>query len=461
MLAYENNTYNISFNKNNSNATGTMPTFNNIKYSETIKLPKNSFAVKKSGVRSKQIFVGWNTRADGSGRSLLDEESVSRLTKTNKGNLVLFAQWEDADYEISKPITYAIDLAEAVQIAEVNSTIKCISDFAYGDISPKITKNLKIDFRDSEIHMSEPILISNGAVVTVIGSGFVFNDFSPLFTLTDGSKLIKKGTADWGSWSGNIIHATNSSFELYGGHLNTNSRRAIYGCNIGDSLIKDTTVHTSSYTDYVIRVTGSGNLTINGRSKVGNGIYCEPYYGTEPVSVIGWASTGKLTLDDYATVYENGMGSCGIVVGANSELMCLGNSSIYVNMDLERLKNVGAREYGYETDNVNPKGFCISLDSSSKLTLNSAGDFFTLSETAIAFKTDSNGKSGTFTYTKGKLATRYNKYTVWRYNKHTKHFHPDSLNNGNPVQERVYILDASDYNDNIKSHVWNLYEYQK
>lgn len=50
--------------------------------------------------RKGYTFVGWNTKANGSGVSYSDNRNVKRLVKTNKGNLKLYAQWVANDYAI-------------------------------------------------------------------------------------------------------------------------------------------------------------------------------------------------------------------------------------------------------------------------------------------------------------------------------------------------------------------------
>jgi len=59
-------------------------------YADT-KLRKNSFACKG------YIFAGWNEKADGSGRSFLDEETVFNLSEIDGAIVTLYAQWEPAN----------------------------------------------------------------------------------------------------------------------------------------------------------------------------------------------------------------------------------------------------------------------------------------------------------------------------------------------------------------------------
>lgn len=57
-------------------------------YDEAQNLDKNEFS--KSG----STFAGWNTKADGSGTSYKDGESVSKLSSKSGGTVTLYAQWK-------------------------------------------------------------------------------------------------------------------------------------------------------------------------------------------------------------------------------------------------------------------------------------------------------------------------------------------------------------------------------
>ena len=53
-------------------------------------LRKNAY--KRTGWK----FMGWNTKADGSGTAYTDEKSVKNLTATHGGVINLYAQWDKA-----------------------------------------------------------------------------------------------------------------------------------------------------------------------------------------------------------------------------------------------------------------------------------------------------------------------------------------------------------------------------
>lgn len=60
----------------------------NCYYGATRILPNNQFT------RDTYKFVGWNTKADGSGTSYSNQQQISNLTSTNRAFITLYAQWE-------------------------------------------------------------------------------------------------------------------------------------------------------------------------------------------------------------------------------------------------------------------------------------------------------------------------------------------------------------------------------
>jgi uncharacterized repeat protein (TIGR02543 family) len=86
-LYYTADLYNVSFDKNASDATGAM-TGRTVHYGEGIKLAENNFT------RPGYDFVAWNTRPDGLGAPYADEEDISQWNLTN--GLKLYAQWTAA-----------------------------------------------------------------------------------------------------------------------------------------------------------------------------------------------------------------------------------------------------------------------------------------------------------------------------------------------------------------------------
>lgn len=88
------NTYTIKY-VGNKSTSGKMSSTTGCKYGKNYTLKNNTF--KKKGY----IFNGWNTKADGSGKSYKNKASVKNLTSKSKGTVTLYAQWRKAKYTIS------------------------------------------------------------------------------------------------------------------------------------------------------------------------------------------------------------------------------------------------------------------------------------------------------------------------------------------------------------------------
>ena len=91
--------YNIVFNSNKpssatSSVTGSTASMNNIAYDTSITLNKNGYSL--SGWK----FAGWNTKADDSGTSYTDGQSVNNLTTTDGATITMYAKWVQGDGDL-------------------------------------------------------------------------------------------------------------------------------------------------------------------------------------------------------------------------------------------------------------------------------------------------------------------------------------------------------------------------
>jgi len=86
--------YSVKFNGNGS-TSGSMSSMNSCKGETAYKLAANKF--KRTGY----TFTGWNTKADGSGKSYADKASFKNLTSKNGSTVTLYAQWKVNTYTIS------------------------------------------------------------------------------------------------------------------------------------------------------------------------------------------------------------------------------------------------------------------------------------------------------------------------------------------------------------------------
>ena len=104
--------YTVIFNGNGATGSTASQSFN---YDQAQKLNSNAFQKKytvtfdlndgstaTSGV-APSIFKGWNTAANGSGRSYSDRQSVKNLTTTNNGSVTLYAQWQNGSITLPTP----------------------------------------------------------------------------------------------------------------------------------------------------------------------------------------------------------------------------------------------------------------------------------------------------------------------------------------------------------------------
>jgi len=87
-------TYSINFNGNKA-TSGSMSSMTNLSASKTYTLSANQF--KRKGY----TFKGWNTKADGSGKSYANGASVTGLSTTDGAVVTLYAQWAKKTYTIT------------------------------------------------------------------------------------------------------------------------------------------------------------------------------------------------------------------------------------------------------------------------------------------------------------------------------------------------------------------------
>ena len=98
-LSYQPISYQIAFDGNAQDATGTMPN-QQMRYDTASNLTRNSFA------RSGYAFVGWNSDSNANGRQYTDGQSVINLTSVDGGIVTMYAQWVENEHVA---ITYRIE----------------------------------------------------------------------------------------------------------------------------------------------------------------------------------------------------------------------------------------------------------------------------------------------------------------------------------------------------------------
>ena len=162
------------------------------------KLTANAFTRADNGVAYK--FVGWNTRADGSGDSYADEADITPV-----GNMTLYAQWAKEDqYAVSaildqtyagKPIVPSVVVKRGSDtIASSQYTVTCENNIDVGTATATVTINpgaanekvFKLDFQivkdekpTVEISLPSDLIYSaNAKVVTAIAKTSAGNEIS-------------------------------------------------------------------------------------------------------------------------------------------------------------------------------------------------------------------------------------------------------------------------------------------
>jgi uncharacterized repeat protein (TIGR02543 family) len=95
---WEANTYTVKFDKNATDATGTMSD-ESYKYDESKALTTNAYS------RTGYTFTGWNTVAtptqEEPGTTYTDGQTVSNLSSTAGDEIILYAQWEAHTYTVT------------------------------------------------------------------------------------------------------------------------------------------------------------------------------------------------------------------------------------------------------------------------------------------------------------------------------------------------------------------------
>ena len=114
--------YQIKFEKNSTNVTGTMP---NQTFEYDTESNLNEVAYAKEGYK----FNGWNTEANGSGTHYADKATINNLTTTKDDVIPLYAEWEANEYTIkldSNAPTGSTATGEMADVSMVYDTPKTL-----------------------------------------------------------------------------------------------------------------------------------------------------------------------------------------------------------------------------------------------------------------------------------------------------------------------------------------------
>lgn len=133
----------------NTATDGSMADREGRKYDQTYSLPANTF------VKNGYVFAGWNTKADGTGKSYANKAEVKNLAYTEGKIVTLYAQWTKAKYTITynlkggtansplNPSTYTVTTASIVLEAPVRTGYKFLGWYSDSAYTTKVTKIAK------------------------------------------------------------------------------------------------------------------------------------------------------------------------------------------------------------------------------------------------------------------------------------------------------------------------------
>ena len=206
------NTYTVKYNGNGENS-GTTPSSSHT-YDTAKNLTANGY------IKNGYQFVGWNTKADGSGTSYSDKQSVKNLTATNGGTVTLYAQW--------KPYTL---------------TIRYHGDGALKDGSTNVSgKDVlleeKVAYNGSYSHLKDATKLSKDGYTPNNGNWIVGKNGT---TVVSSSKSLANGETV-GIYLGCIssFHKSNVTVDLYPEWI-ANTWTVKYDANGGNGGMENTT----------------------------------------------------------------------------------------------------------------------------------------------------------------------------------------------------------------------------
>ncbi len=120
------NNYTIEYNANASDATGDMES-TAATYDKDVQLRNCGFT------RNGWGFVGWNTKADGSGTAITDMGYAKNLTSERDGTVTLYAQWGSATVDVTLKYPQEMGIADKVIHVNRGGSIPVESDINTGD----------------------------------------------------------------------------------------------------------------------------------------------------------------------------------------------------------------------------------------------------------------------------------------------------------------------------------------
>ena len=130
-------------------------------YGEAQALRQNTFT------RDAHAFKFWNTKADGSGTTYQDKESVSNLSQVDGDEITLYAQWEPAIARIGTTIYSS--LQDAINsVRNTDPTVIELLTNVTENLDVTNNRNITIDLKNNTVFCTEQTLLTNKGNLTVI-----------------------------------------------------------------------------------------------------------------------------------------------------------------------------------------------------------------------------------------------------------------------------------------------------
>ena len=147
--------YDVRFNKNAEDATGTMEDEHFI-YDEEKELTANAFT------RNNYNFLGWSTDPEATTATYTDQESVKNLTTTNGDIVVLYAVWKKA---VAPVVVHHYLKGTEIQVAEDYTSDEVVgSEFTATPVKTYQERDLTVD----SYNPSQTVTVSeDGNVITI------------------------------------------------------------------------------------------------------------------------------------------------------------------------------------------------------------------------------------------------------------------------------------------------------
>ena len=189
------NPYTVTYNGNGN--TGGSTTSSSHTYDEAKTLTKNGFT--KTGY----VFAGWNTKANGTGTTYTDEQSVTNLATS--GNVNLYAQWTANTYTVAYTMNGAA--------AKANQSVSYDSNLTLAKPTKTFTVNINANSQGATI-------TSGGSVVTSASSTQTFAGWTG--TNLSSTAVYGTTTSPSTSWNGTTKIGANDA-TIYLKNLRTTS----------------------------------------------------------------------------------------------------------------------------------------------------------------------------------------------------------------------------------------------